>query len=151
MTMQSFSGSNAVKVHVIQLAAGDYLLESLRAFLKEKDIRDGAVISGIGTLDECTMHMVTTTGLPIVETYPRWEKVGLELVSMQGLIAYGFPHIHMTISTPTGAVGGHLEERCRILYLGEIVVLEFPGMALTRVAGDPSGVKTLTRLVATPE
>jgi len=146
MTMRSFSGADVVKVHVMQLAPGDYVLESLREFLAEKGIKDGAVVSGIGTLDECTMHMVTTAGLPPVEVYPRWENVGLELVSMQGVIADGMPHIHMTVSTFSGAVGGHLEERCRILYLGEIVVLEFPGLGLTRVPNH-SNIPTLTRRV----
>ena len=144
--MRSFSGADAVIVHVIQLAPGDYVLESLREFLAEKDIKNGAVISGIGTLDQCTMHMVTTAGLPPVEVFPHWENVGLELVSMQGVIADGVPHIHMTISTFTGAVGGPLEERCRILYLGEIVVLEFPGLGLTRVLNQ-SSIPTLTRRV----
>jgi len=147
MTMRSFSGADAVIVHVIQLAPGDYVLESLREFLAEKDIKNGAVISGIGTLDQCTMHMVTTAGLPPVEVYPHWEDVGLELVSMQGVIADGIPHIHMTVSTFTGAVGGHLEEKCRILYLGEIVLLEFPGLDLTRVPNQ-SNIMTLTSRVA---
>ena len=103
------------------------------------------MISGIGTLDECTMHMVTSSGMPPVEVFPRWDKVGLELVSMQGIIADGIPHIHMTISMATGAVGGHLEEGCRILYLGEMVVLELPGLDLTRVPTKGNIMKLTNR------
>lgn len=148
--MQRFSAAGAVKVHVMQFDPGDYLLESLRELLSREKIRNGAVISGIGTLDECTMHMVTSAGMPPVEVFPRWDKVGLELVSMQGIIADGIPHIHMTISTATGAVGGHLEEGCRILYLGEVVVLEFPGLDLTRVPTEGNIMKLTSRTSPVP-
>ena len=50
----------------------------------------------------------------------------------------------MIISMPTGAIGGHLEEGCRILYLGEVVVLEFAGLDLTREPTEANIMK-LTR------
>lgn len=148
--MQMFSAADAVKVHVMQLDPGDYLLESLRELIATQNIRNGAVISGIGTLDECTMHMVASAGMPPVEVFPRWDKVGLELTSMQGIIAAGVPHIHMIISMPTGAIGGHLEEGCRILYLGEVVVLEFAGLDLTREPTEANIMK-LTRRTSPPQ
>jgi predicted DNA-binding protein with PD1-like motif len=139
------SGSSPV-AHVLQFDPGDLLLEGLKQFISESGISDGVVVSGIGTLSECTMHMVTTTGFPPVEVFPNWDDSALELTSMQGVIADGQPHIHMNVSTKDAAVGGHLEPGCRVLYLAEVVVFEFVGLALKRLPND----KDILKLVPVP-
>ena len=65
---------------------------------------------------------------------------------MQGVIADGTPHIHMNVSTKDSAIGGHLEPGCRVLYLAEVVILEFDGLSLTRV---PSELDVLKLVPAT--
>ncbi|MGO1172741.1 MAG: PPC domain-containing DNA-binding protein [Actinomycetaceae bacterium] len=130
--MEYYTGPAPTATHVVRIDPGDDLLVSLREFIAQAGITNGAVVSGIGTLDHCRMHMVTTTGYPPVEVFPEWTDTALELVSMQGVIADGFPHIHMTVSTQDAAVSGHLEEGCRILYLCEVVVIELGGHSLTR-------------------
>ncbi|GAA4427141.1 hypothetical protein GCM10023169_26740 [Georgenia halophila] len=134
--MQYFSGAAPTASHVLKLDPGDDVLQAVREFVTAARIRTGVVVSGIGTLDHCRMHMVTTTDYPPVEVFPTWEDEALELVEMQGVIADGVPHIHMTVSDQHSAVSGHLEEGCRILYLGEIVILELGGHDLTRVPNE---------------
>ena len=55
-----------------------------------------------------------------------------EILNAGGIIADGEPHIHITLSSPKGAFGGHLEKGCRILYLGEVTLLKYTGQPLTR-------------------
>lgn len=141
--MKYFSASALTATHVLRLDPGDDALFVLRGFIEQSGICTGAVVSGIGTFDRCRMHMVTTTSYPPVEAFPTWEDEALELVSMQVVIADGTPHIHMTVSTKDAAVSGHLEEGCRILYLGEMVVLEFADLDLTRVP-DEHGIPQLS-------
>ena len=130
--MQYFDKAELGRTIILRLDQGDYVLESIRQVLKETGITDGYIASGIGTLDDCVLHMVTTTGYPPVECFPQWNNEPLELVSIQGIIANGEPHLHTVISNKDKAFAGHLEPGCRILYLGEIVIQETRGQALER-------------------
>jgi predicted DNA-binding protein with PD1-like motif len=134
--LEFYTSTESPRIHVLQFDPGAYLLEGLKDFIVASGVRNGAVVSGIGTLNQCTMHMVTTTTFPPVEVFPSWEDTALELTSMQGIIADGVPHIHMNVSTKETAVGGHLEPGCQVLYLAEITVLEFSGLPLTRVPNE---------------
>ena len=131
--MKTFTGSGFGKTHIIWLDKGDYLLESVEKFIKAENIRNAVVVSAIGTLDYCVLHMVMTTGLPPVEHFERWEDKPLELSSMSGIIADGVPHFHMVVSDHKYAYSGHVEPGCRILYLGEIVIAELEGFNFRRI------------------
>lgn len=134
--MRGFAGGLPGRLLVLRLDPGDDVLRCLTAFIAEHNIADGAVVSAIGTLDNCLMHMVTTTGYPPVEHFERWENTALELASIDGIIADGTPHLHAVVSDKEKAYAGHLEEGCTILYLGEIVIQEYTGMALKRVKNE---------------
>lgn len=134
--MKAFTAETKGKVHILRLDQGDYLLESICQLIEEKNIIQGVVISGIGTLDRCIMHMVTTTGYPPEEYFATWEDEPLELLSIQGVIADGSPHLHMVVSDSQKAYGGHLEEGCRILYLGEVVILELEDNGMRRTPNE---------------
>jgi predicted DNA-binding protein with PD1-like motif len=131
--MEIFTGKTLGKVHVLRLDRGDYLLEGIESFIKSKKIQNAAVLSGIGTLDYCVLHMVMTTGLPPINHFEKWEDKPLEITSIDGLIADGSPHLHMTVSNHEYAYGGHLEHGCRVLYLCEIVIAEMDGFNFTRI------------------
>jgi len=134
--MKSFTGSSFGKVHVLRLDPGDYLLESVEKFVGEAGIKNAAVVSAIGTLDHCVLHMVTTTGFPAVEHFERWDDKPLEISSMSGIIADGDAHFHMVVSDKEVAYSGHVEHGCRILYLGEIVIAEMEGLSFRRVRNE---------------
>ena len=65
-----------------------------------------------------------------------------EILNAGGIIADGQPHIHMTLSSPKGAFGGHLENGCRILYLGELTIVKYLGQPLARKKNE-NGVALL--------
>ena len=134
--MKSFVGKGLGKVYTLRLDQGDYLLESIEKFISDNNIHNAVVISGIGTLDYCVLHMVMTTGYPPVEHFERWEDSPLELSSISGIIANGTPHLHMVVSDAEKAYSGHLENGCRILYLGEIVIVEMEGFNYSRIKNE---------------
>jgi len=134
--MQYFSSEQVGRTFTLRLDQGDYLLESIEALIEKENIKDAVVVSGIGTLDYCVMHMVMTTGYPAVEHFERWENKPLELASIDGYIADGKPHLHMVVSDHEKAYAGHLEPGCRILYLGEVVIMEVKDMDLVRVPNE---------------
>ena len=143
--MKYYTSDGTPRVHVLQFDPDDLLLEGIGEFIAASGIRDGVVISGIGTLKNTTMHMVTTTTFPPVETFPTFDDQPLELTSMQGVIADGVPHIHMNVSDRRTGVGGHLEPKCEVLYLAEVAILELPGLSLTRVPGVGDALKLVPR------
>lgn len=140
--MEYFSGKTSSRLQVMRLDAGDYLLESIMTLIEHQNIRNAVVVSGIGTLDHCVLHMVMTTSYPAVEHFERWENKPLELASIDGIIADGVPHLHMVISDHQKAYAGHVEPGCRTLYLCEIVIQEIEGCELIR-RKDANGINKL--------
>lgn len=107
------------------------LLESINSVIKQKNVQDGHVMVTAGSVSECTYHYVTSTATKPVDAF-KTVKGPFEILNAGGIIANGEPHIHITLSSPKGAFGGHLENGCRILYLGEVTILKYSGPALTR-------------------
>ena len=54
------------------------------------------------------------------------------------------PHLHMTLSNPRGAFGGHLEKGCKVLYRAELTIAKFSGVALARTP-NREGVPVMQR------
>ncbi len=143
--MEYFSTRTSGRVFVLRLDQGDFLLESIKDFIQKEHIQDAYIASAIGTLDCCVMHMVMTTSYPPVEHFARWEDKPLELTSIDGLIADGVPHLHMVVSDHEKAYSGHLEEGCRILYLGEVVIVELDHADLKRVRNEKGILKLVKK------
>lgn len=67
--MDYFRSLAAGRILLLRLDRGDLLLESIARMIEGERIANGVVLSGIGTLDRCVLHMVTTTGFPPVEYF----------------------------------------------------------------------------------
>jgi predicted DNA-binding protein with PD1-like motif len=143
--MEIFTNGAFGEVHVLRLDRGDYLLEGIESFIQSENITNAVVLSAIGTLDYCVMHMVTTTGLPPVDHFVKWEDKPLEIASVDGIIADGAPHLHMTVSDCEYAYAGHLEHGCRILYLCELVIAELGGFDFHRVRTEDKILKLIQK------
>jgi len=130
MFSQEFSGATAVIA--LGIAPGEMLLEMVEAAVKEHDIKNGAVVSGIGTLNVARMHHIEHDRFPPDDRIYLIEKP-LEVSSISGIIADGKPHLHMTVGyRDEWSVAGHVEPGCQVLYLAELVILKFNGLALDR-------------------
>jgi predicted DNA-binding protein with PD1-like motif len=138
--MRYFSTEKIGRIFVLSLEPGDYVLESIKELVKKEDIKDGVVVSGIGTVDEYRIHYVTTTGFPPQNKFEHWKNKALEMAHIGGIIANGEPHLHITVSDSEKAHAGHLEEGCRTLYLAEILIIELKGMNLKREYSKQSTV-----------
>jgi len=123
------------KVHILRVDPGEDVLESVRSFLTDSGVKQAVVLGGYGTLAAHHLHWVTHNKIPSESTFGRGEG-GIEILSMNGLVVEGEPHIHVTLSTPEGAYGGHLEEGCIAYVLCEITLAEIDGPALSRQRVD---------------
>ena len=142
--METISTATFGEIIAVGIAPGEMLLETIEEACRKHDIRNGMVVSGIGTLKTCTMHYVTHTDFPPTNEFYTIKKP-MELLSVSGLIADGQPHLHMVVSVMEEEVYcGHLEPECEVLYLAEIGILKCNGLAMERKADTARGVKLLS-------
>jgi predicted DNA-binding protein with PD1-like motif len=138
-----FGTARAEEVYRVVLDRDALLLESIADVIKQKGIRDGHVMVTAGSLQECTYHYVVSNAKKPKDEY-KTVKEPMEILSGGGIIADGLPHLHIALSSPgKGAFGGHLENGCKILYLGEVTIVKYTGEALTRKPNE-NGVGILT-------
>ncbi len=131
-----FSGGTVEEVLWVRLDKTDDVLNSLLAIIQEKGIHDGAVLNAVGNLEACKFHGVNGTMTTITEP--------LEILNLAGMIADGKPHLHVIVSNKArGALGGHLEEGCRVGAQIEVMMVRFKGPAMVRKSAAPGGASAL--------
>jgi len=111
----------------IRLDPGELFLESIQRAIEQEQIRAGVVISGIGSLSICRIHVVNAGYPPDlltrVQKYFEY-KGSIEVLAVQGIIANGEPHLHITVADEEQNVhGGHVEEGCVVLTMAEIAII----------------------------
>ena len=145
-----FASMNLSRIHILRVDPGEDVLKSIQRFLQEANIRQAVVLGGYGTLAAYHLHWVTHNRIPTDNAFGQGEG-GIEILSMNGLVVDGEPHIHVALSTPDGAFGGHLEPGCIAYVLCEVFFAEVEGMALSRrrmpVAVEGMGEGEISRLV----
>lgn len=127
-----FGGAQIQEIYRIRLDRGDLLLESIIAAIKDHDIQDGLMLTGVGSVQDCTYHSVKSLAA-VAEDEFITVKGPTEILNLDGIIAAGEPHLHITLSTgKRGAFGGHLENGCRVLYRVELTIAKLSGTPLAR-------------------
>jgi uncharacterized protein len=127
MHTQSFGASRFV---ALRLDPGEDVLLSLRAAVEEQGIRNGAILSGVGSLDRYHFHVVQTTNVPPGNTFVQGEGP-FDILTVTGLVVDGVVHAHIIFSNTELAMGGHLEEGCRVLTFAVVVMAEALDVDLT--------------------
>jgi predicted DNA-binding protein with PD1-like motif len=148
------SASLAVeKMHILRVDPGEDVLLSVKEFLAKSGLRQALVLGGYGTLAAHHLHWVMHNRIPTDNSFGRGEG-GIEILSMNGLVVRGEPHIHVTLATQAGAYGGHLEEGCIAYVVCEVFFAEISGRSLSRqrvpVAVPGMGEGEVSRLTFGP-
>lgn len=118
----------------IQVAQGSRIVlirldpqEDVRAALEEavqtQGIRNAAIVSGVGSLDRYHVHVVETTNMPPGNVF-FGEDGPYDVLSITGLVVDGGVHAHITFSNAERAMGGHIEDGCRVLTFAVVVLIE---------------------------
>lgn len=93
-------------MHVISVAAGGELMETLTRRLAELGVSSGAIVSVIGAVDECRISNMPSNDAKS-DVYTEYT-TPFEL-SGTGEIVDGKPHLHCVLGTEgNGALSGHL-------------------------------------------
>ena len=127
-----FGGAQIQEIYRIRLDRGDLVLESIMGAIKEHDIQDGLMLTGVGSVQQCTYHSVKSLAAVAQDEFIT-VKGPTEILNLDGIIAAGEPHFHITLSTgKRGAFGGHLENGCQVLYRVELTIAKLSGTPLAR-------------------
>lgn len=144
-----FASMDLSRIHILRVDPGEDVLESAQRFLKEAAIQQAVVLGGYGTLAAYHLHWVMHNRIPTENLFRRGTG-GIEILAMSGLVVGGEPHIHVALSTPDGAFGGHLEPGCIAYVVCELFFAEVEGVALSRqrvpVTVEGMGTGEISRL-----
>ena len=131
-SMRTFAGREFGRYLVIGLQKGDVILESIQEAVNEYGIKNAIVTSGVAATSHMRWHHIKDTS-----DYPEdviLETDGaMEVGGITGLILDGIPHLHCSFADHNRAYAGHLEEGCRIQYVGEISLIELLDIDLARI------------------
>ena len=143
--MNAIESNGAVRATLITLSRGEYVLESLRDYLRSMKLSTAVICSGIGSLDQANLHTIVGTGLPPEERYYQLEGP-IEVTGLQGTVAGGEPHLHVVCRHETTGIVyvGHVENKNRVCYRIELSLLAFEGVH-TEWMVYPNGLVDVTK------
>lgn len=131
--MQIFTVGQIDYVHYLRIDPEELLLEMVEEVARQKNVRDGVVLSTVGSLSFCRIHIVTGDGTNPVQNKFIELSGSIEIVSMSGMIVDYEPHLHMCVMLDKEVAGGHVEHGCRILTMAEISIGAVKPTGLRRV------------------
>lgn len=123
--------------YTFRLASGQDLFDSIEAFVQEKHIEAGCILSGVGSLKHATLRLANRESSSEYEDY-------FEIVSITGTVSIHGSHVHLSISDGDGkTLGGHFESGCKIYTTAEIVMAVFDDVVYKREFAADSGYEEL--------
>ena len=84
-------------------------LAGLQKMVRQENIRNGVILSAIGSVRGYQVHQVSNRTLPSQDTFVKNPTEPADLVSMNGYVIEGKLHPHLTLATADKVIAGHLE------------------------------------------
>ena len=137
MEHRIITGRGALICHCIRLKRGEDLMESIRQLCREKHIRAGVVLSGVGCI--LCGRLRDASGVNIREITEH-----CEIVSLNGTVSERRCHVHIALSKEDlSTIGGHLCHGCIVNTTCELVIGELPGICYEEEADPETGYDEL--------
>ena len=122
MEYRLITGRGELICHCIRLKQGEDLMESIRRVCREKNIRAGVILSGVGCISSGRLR--DASGVNVREVAEH-----CEIVSLNGTASAARCHIHIALSKEDlSTIGGHLCPGCIVNTTCELVIGELPGV-----------------------
>ena len=126
-----------MQIHAFRLNPGQDLDEQIEAYLFDKHIEAGCMLSAVGSLTSVRLRLANR------EHHSEFEGP-FEIVSITGTVSTYGSHLHVSVSDGDGkTLGGHLVAGCTIYTTAELVIAEFDEMVFTREMSEDSGYEEL--------
>lgn len=123
--------------YTFRLKPGQDLFEAIEAFVMEKQVKAGCLLSGVGSLAHAALRLANREFTSDFEGH-------FEIVSITGTLSIHGSHLHISISDEDGkTIGGHFESGCTIYTTAEIVIAVFDDVVYKREFAEDSGYEEL--------
>ena len=124
--------------YTFRLTPREDLFDSIQAFVMEKHVQAGCVLSGVGSLSHARLRLAD-------RDYNSEYKGPFEIVSITGTVSVHGSHLHISVADGEGrTIGGHFESGCKIYTTAEIVIAVFNNLIYKREFAEDSGYEELT-------
>jgi len=124
--------------YTFRLTPGQDLFDSINAFVMQKQIEAGCVLSGVGSLTQAVIRFANRNEYQEYAGY-------FEIVSITGTVSIHGSHLHIAVSDENGVtIGGHLVSGCKVYTTAEIVIAAFSDVVYKREFAADSGYDELT-------
>ena len=122
MEHRIITGRGEMTCHGIRLKRGEDLLRSIRQVCRDKNIRAGVVLSGVGCISSGRVRDASGVNVREINEH-------CEIVSLNGTVSAQRCHLHIALSKEDlSTIGGHLCVGCIVNTTCELVIGELPDM-----------------------
>jgi predicted DNA-binding protein with PD1-like motif len=98
------------------------LLAGMEKMVKQENIRNGVILSAVGSVRGYQLHQVSNRTLPSHDIFETNPSEPADLVSMNGYVIEGKLHPHMTLATPDKVIAGHLESGTQVFTFAIVTI-----------------------------
>jgi uncharacterized protein len=110
------------RVVVLRFKNQTDLLAGLQKMVKQQNIKNAAILAGIGSVRNYQVHTVSNRDFPSKNMFVKDAKTPADIVSVNGYIVNGEVHAHMTMTDPDKAFGGHIEPDTNVFTFAAITL-----------------------------
>ena len=96
------------RVVIVRLKNKTDILDGLKQAVAREKIKNAVFLSGFGSVTSYQTHVVGNTTFPPKDTFTK-ENGPFDILTVTGMVLDRKVHAHITLSTPSKAIGGHLE------------------------------------------
>ena len=121
------------RIVVIRVKFQTDLLAGIQAMVKKEGIKNGVILSGVGSLRGYHVHQVHNRDFPTINIFTKKPDTPVDLVGMNGYVVNGAVHAHVTLGTGDSAIAGHLEPGTEVFTYAIVTVGVMNGTDLGRV------------------
>jgi len=114
------------RVLVLRFKYQTDLLAGLQKMIQEHNIRNGVILSAIGSVRNYQVHQVSNRVFPSRNTFVKNPSGPADIAGMNGYIMGGKLHPHIILASPDKAFGGHLEPGTEVFTFAIVTVGVLP-------------------------
>ncbi len=120
------------RIVVMRMKFGTDLLAGIEKSVAEQHIRNGVILSGIGSVRGYRVHQVYNRDLPTRNIFTTEPNTPADLDSVSGYVINGKVHAHLMLGTGDKTIAGHLEPGTEVFTYAIVTVGVLNGVDLSR-------------------
>jgi uncharacterized protein len=110
------------RVIVLRFKFDTDLLAGMEKMVRQEKIKNGVILSGIGSVRGYHIHQVSNRTFPSKNTFIKDPTAHADIIGMNGYVIDGKLHPHMTLADADKSFGGHLEPDTKVFTFAIVTI-----------------------------